>query len=817
MLRKQISIILIVLYHQSHAEIITDGTLGSRMNLQAPNYDITQDLGKTVGPNLFHSFEQFDIYQGETATFLGSPKIQNVISRVTGGNASTIDGTLRNTIPNADTYLINPHGIMFGANAKLDLQGSFHASTADYLSLGENGRFDASNPNRSLLNVAPVESFGFLSDSPTALSVEGSQLSILPNKTFSLVGGDIHIKHGYLSTPSGQFNLVSIAEQGEIKLSNLETSSFEKQGKITLSEHTELNVNGLGAGKIVIRGGQFVSDNSTIQANTFADQEGKGVDIQLTESASFKGDVLAISNSTFGQGNAGYLVIFAPNLEIVGSVISSGSAGFGTSGNITIEANQVALKAGGVIRSDTYGPGQGGQININATKNLTLEGQRHGSIMLPGGLTLINYPSEISTDAYSVGKAGSLNVTTDELNLVGSFIAATTFGEGQAGYITIQANQATLTEGASISSSSNSNGLSGDLNITVTDTLSVIGKRTGTFSVHFGENTFEYGNNQTVIAVAALGKGHGGTVSIEVPTLILDDSGVIAASTVNEGNAGNIVITTKDLYLTQGGQISNSSGGLMGTQLIIGTGDGGNIHLKATNSITASGFDERGTQSGIISNTLGPGKGGDILIETHQLNLGDHGTVAANSLSTGDAGHITISADVITLTDNGKITTTAQNATGGNITLTAPNRLYLRNAQITTSVHGGAGNGGNINITHPVFIALCKGQIKAQADAGHGGNIFIITDNFLTTSCSVVSASSKLGIDGHVEIDSPDETISKDLIQLSPGLIREQYQFKTCKVQITGERSHFVVQPYTRSGNNPDDLRTSDVNKLFAK
>lgn len=73
-----------------HSEIITDGTLGERVHLQAPNYATTQNLGTTVGSNLFHSFEQFNISSGETATFSGAENIQNVISRVTGGNASTI-------------------------------------------------------------------------------------------------------------------------------------------------------------------------------------------------------------------------------------------------------------------------------------------------------------------------------------------------------------------------------------------------------------------------------------------------------------------------------------------------------------------------------------------------------------------------------------------------------------------------------------------------------------------------------------------------------------------------------------------------------
>jgi filamentous hemagglutinin family protein len=99
--------------------------------------------------------------------------INNVISRVTGGHPSEIDGTIRSTIPNADMYFLNPYGIIFKDNARLEVQGSFHASTADYLRLGDGGRFDASNPSASILNVAPIEAFGFLGNSVASISVEG--------------------------------------------------------------------------------------------------------------------------------------------------------------------------------------------------------------------------------------------------------------------------------------------------------------------------------------------------------------------------------------------------------------------------------------------------------------------------------------------------------------------------------------------------------------------------------------------------------------------------------------------------------------------
>jgi len=774
---------LLIIALRAPAQISTDGTLGQSINLQGPNFQIGAALGQQHGPNLFHSFRDFNLSSHESATFFGPSSVQNILSRVTGGNPSHIDGLFRSTIADANVYFLNPYGIMFGPNARLDVQGSFHASTADYLRFKEGGRFDVHQPSESLLTVAPIEAFGFLSDSPASLSIEGSQLSLLPSKTFSVVGGDINLKNGQLLVPSGRVNLASIAQAGEIELSTLDTTSFDKQGTI-LSEQTELNVSGLGAGEVVIRGGQFVSHDSTIQANTLADQNGKTIDLKLTESVNLKGDVLAISNNTFGQGDAGHLVIHTPHLEITGSIISTGSAGLGKSGNISIEAEQVILKNGGAIRSDTYGPGQGGQIDIKAAELIALEGQRVGNIALPGGLILEDYPSEISSDTYSTGQAGSIKITTNQLKLIGGFIAGTSFGEAQAGHLTIHANQATLTKGASISSSSIANGPGGNLNIVITDTLSIKGKRTGSFSIHLGANTFEYINNQTVIAVGALGKGQGGQVSIAAPTLVIDDSGVIAASTVNEGNAGNIVVTVTDLYLTKGGQINNSSGALMGTQLLIGTGDGGAIRVNATNSITASGYDEQGSQSGIVSNTLGSGQGGDIFIDTPHLTLNNQGAVSANSFGIGDAGNIHLQANRMTLTQRGEITSASAQAVGGHIMISASTLLDLQDSKMTTSVQGGQGDGGNITIKHPTFVVLDNSQIVAQADEGHGGNIRMVAEQFIKSPDSLISASSRLGLDGNVQIKSPTMNLDDFLVVLPGGDEEVQLQLpKGCTIE----------------------------------
>jgi filamentous hemagglutinin family protein len=105
------------------AQIVTDGSVGPKVSLSGSSVDIGANLGTRRGDNLFHSFETFGIATGQTATFTGPSTIRNVISRVTGGEISNIDGTLRSTVGQADLYFLNPAGVIFGPNARLDVPG----------------------------------------------------------------------------------------------------------------------------------------------------------------------------------------------------------------------------------------------------------------------------------------------------------------------------------------------------------------------------------------------------------------------------------------------------------------------------------------------------------------------------------------------------------------------------------------------------------------------------------------------------------------------------------------------------------------------
>jgi filamentous hemagglutinin family protein len=190
------------------AGIHPDGTMGSVVSLSGLDYSITG--GTQAGSNLFHSFSVFDVHLGESATFNGPAAITNIIGRVTGGTASSIDGTLGSGIAGANLYLVNPAGVVFGPDASLNVDGSFHVSTADYLLLGPTGRFDASNPGNTVLATAPPSAFGYLSARPAPVTLNGSRLQVPAGETLSVVAGDIDLTDASLYASEGVVNIASV-------------------------------------------------------------------------------------------------------------------------------------------------------------------------------------------------------------------------------------------------------------------------------------------------------------------------------------------------------------------------------------------------------------------------------------------------------------------------------------------------------------------------------------------------------------------------------------------------------------------------------
>jgi hypothetical protein len=182
------------------------------------------------------------------------------------------------------------------------------------------------------------------------------------------------------------------------------------------------------------------------------------------------------------------------------------------------------------------------------------------------------------------------------------------------------------------------------------------------------------------------------------------------------------------LSVTNGAQITSGSGIMERSTLRVGTGQGGRITIAAEEAVSIDG-----QNSGLFSETKGPGRGGDLAIEAREIRLTDRARISATSLGTGNAGNLRLTAHDILQSVLSTITSAADQASGGNIALTAGSRIQLHDSQLTTSVEGGAETVGGILTLNAPFVILDQSLISANALAGRGGRSTLMPPCFWPT------------------------------------------------------------------------------------
>jgi hypothetical protein len=207
-----------------------------------------------------------------------------------------------------------------------------------------------------------------------------------------------------------------------------------------------------------------------------------------------------------------------------------------------------------------------------------------------------------------------------------------------------------------------------------------------------------------------------------------------------------LVVEARTVRIADGAQIASST---------LGPGQGGTVTVTTADALTITGRD-----SGLRTTAASSGRGGDIAVDAHQVQLTEGAAISAESSGTGNAGNITIAVRDLFLSQHSTVTTHASQADGGNIHLTAPRLLRLRDSQITAAVGGGPATvGGNITID-PQFVVLQNSQVVANAFEGQGGNIRVVAGVLLADPASRIDASSQRGINGQVNIQAPVTSIS---------------------------------------------------------
>ncbi len=795
-------LLLLFVGENSWAGVTLDGTMGAAGPVTGPDYIIPDTVGQTRGANLFHSFGQFSLTSNESATFTGPSSIQNVISRVTGGGVSSIDGRLCSQIPNANFYLINPSGIVFGPNAQLDVSGSFHASTADYLRLADGGRFDARDPGASILTVAPPGAFGFLAHSPAPIEVQGSSLAVPSGKGVSLVGGNVTMTGSRpgvstLAAPSGRIDIVSVASAGEAKFTpdGVDVGSFAAFGAVAMTNTALLNVSGDPGGSIVIRGGRLTIDNSGADfsqtalysalnaASTGAtDHPGTAIDIQLTGDMVMHG--AEISASSFGTGRGGNVRVDSDTLTLIGqaptavepfgrsATIVARAFAEGKGGDISLAMRELNLRDGAAVTTEVLGAGDGGDINVTA-RSLNVSGT--------------NYGAAIATTTNATGNAGSLTVSADAITLRGGMggltglttqVTSNSGASANAGELSISTNRLDVLDGAQINSGIfGGSGVGGHVQIT-SDKIFLSGRNpagfpSGIFSTVDGIPTTGVGGNvdikvgelqmadgAEIAASAGLTQGGAGNISIAANDISLQSGAIITSQTFGTRSAGNTIIEANRISLTG----PSSAGQFTGIFALAGVngGDAGAIDIR-------TGELELRDGAQIDSSTSGPGAGGAIDIRADRVVVAGHddtnerrSSIGASTrvfsifsaFATGRGGDVNITAGSVELRDRGLITVESDSkGSGGNLRITADN-VSLSAGSSISATSSATGAAGGINVAADT-LTLRDSDISTRADQADGGNLTIAARALLHLYNSSItsSVSGGLGNGGNISID----------------------------------------------------------------
>lgn len=808
------------------SQIIPDGTLPNN-TIVVPNGNTNLIEGGTrVGDNLFHSFQDFSVLTGSEAVFNNALDIQNILSRVTGGTISNIDGTLTAN-GTANLFLINPNGIIFGLNAQLNLGGSFIGSTANSFKWSDGSEFSATNPQAPPLltiNVPIGLQFG---SNPGRIDNQsqasnGAGLQVLPGQTLALVGGDVNLNAGNLTALQGRIELGSVASPGVVSLTPTATGltlgyqGIQKFGNINLSG-AAVNTSGLGGGTIRVQGGQVaLTQGSRLVAETFGNLNGGGIDIAAEQFRLQEGAF--VSTSTFGSGAGGGLTLRANRVELDGTTpfvtslqllvgtfnplnLSSGlyslSGGSGKAGDIAIDASQMMVRNGANVMSTTLVNGPGGNLTVRVSE---LAEFSDGSLLFSGTagagdagnvnvtakqLRVLNGTSISTTPGpTSTGAGGNLSVNAESVELRGTpagvaipgGLFTTTLGAGKAGNLSVTTNQLIVADGTQISTSTSGAGRGGNLTVTA-DAVEISG-------------------------ASADGRFLGG--------LLASSSLLTVPGQQGNASAGDLTVTTRWLSVNNGGQISAATGN---------AGKAGSLRVNASESVDVSGFatgidpiveavsfgiiGDGIVPSAIETNTRGAGNAGDLTIYTGQLTVRNGAEIGVRSTSSGSTGDLLVKADSLWL-DNGVISATSVLGKGGDINLQVQNDLVLRDrSQISTRAgteQTGGGDGGNITIDTGVLAVVEKSSINANAFQGTGGNIRITTRGIFVSPDSSITASSTLGVNGVVEINRLGVDPSQGIVKLPEDFPDTERRIVTGCPADTGSR--FVV---TGRGGLPED------------
>ncbi|MBT9312830.1 beta strand repeat-containing protein [Leptothoe kymatousa] len=771
---------------------IPDNTLGAESSLLNSLDPLTQLVagGAIRDSNLFHSFWEFNVPESSSVYFANPAAVESILTRVTGDNPSTILGRL-GVQGDANLFLLNPNGIVFGEAATLDVNGSFYASTAEAISLGD-GVFSATEPSSSrLLTVDPTVTF--FNHLQTGLQTglgdisNSGDLSVGSGETLTLFGATV-LSDGALSAPRGTVqvlgDLVGLVDQATVDVSGADGGGTvliggDYQGQGTTAERTTVGADVVIAADALETGdgGRVIvwADNATqflgeIRAQG-GPQGGDGGFVEVSGLAVL--DFGGVVNTQAVAGESGQLLLDPVNILIAetpdagfttveqtdgvladflyGALEDEGQNSHLTPG--TVEAllalNDLTLEATNVILvEDDINLFSENQLRLRASVIGVLGARLRqfggGDIVLEtpqvdGNFILVEAGQVLNSVAFSPSpEGGDMNITTYDLLIRNNgVVGAITADEGNSGQVKILAANDIIVDGANafiISQvGSNAFGDSGGVSIT-TNNLSI--------------------QNGATVNSSTFGNGKAGQVDIAATgNITVDGSGSGIGSTVGEGAVGDsegISIITNNLSVQSGAAIITST---------FGNGNAGKVEITATHDTIVDGTDSF-IGSEIGSNAVGDS--GGVSITTNNLSVRNSAQVSGNTSGQGNAGQVKITATGNTIVEGtnsfigSEVVRGAIGDSEGISIIT--NNLSVLDAAILSSSTFGEGNSGQVkivargDITVSGIGSFIDSQVGGSA-VGNSGGILLVANNLLVENAAVVSASTfSKGNSGQIEI-----------------------------------------------------------------
>jgi filamentous hemagglutinin family protein len=793
------------------AQIIPDNSLGAESSRTVPDTinNLPSDRitgGAIRGVNLFHSFGEFNINGGRGAYFENPSGIANIFTRVTGGNPSNILGNL-GVLGNSNLFLINPKGIVFGPNARLDLRGSFVGSSASGVVFNNGFEFSSANPQAVPLLAINIPVGLSFRDNPGAIVnaasvtgvIEGQTipvgLAVPPGQTLALVGGDVIFNNGFASAFSGNIQLGSVASPGLVSFNitpiglGLDYTNVANLGNIELSGLSAVIASGPGGGAIALRSGNVIlRDRSSLVSDTLGSIDGRGIKIEAARFSLL--DRAFVASGTSGSGAGGPIEIrTAENIELKGigfenfrrrfldpgaaqkppdlaerqSGIFTGTLGAGPGGEIAIDTKRLTMRDGSVILNPTLGTRDGGGVTIRASESVEINA------------------SGLFTTTFNSGNAGSIAIETGQLSVTdGAAVSPSTFGAGNSGNLIVRASESVIVA-RERSDSPVSTGLATN-SIGGTGRGGNIEINTRSLRVEAGATISSSSGLRTRERLIPEG-GSGGNITINAKDSVfaigtapdsITSRSLIAAGTVGSGKGGDVTLNARRLIVRDGAGIGAST---------LGVGQGGNVTVTASEAVEIAGTtrDARfpstlGTASGdlLYQTELGlqppSGAAGSLSIAAGRLSVRDGAAISVQSYGTGAAGSINVVADSIALNTKGKIDGTTVSGTGANINLRSRDIQLRGNSRITTDA--GAAEGGNITINSDILVGRNNSDITANAKSAAGGRVNINVPNILGfAAASREQVKSRLGISDAqleaLEVSPTSELNSSDIAAIS--------------------------------------------------